>query len=576
MEADWKSRLKEIGKELVHSSPEKKKTFEDVKPKLPGKKPKTELEVLMEEILPNKASDNKMPKKAIQKEISKEHSSVTQSMSTLTADKDKNDGLLLSNIKQRRPPLPKLPRSGKERVTVGLDFGTSFTKVCLRKELGGDDVPIYPVTLEKDTYNKSASPLCPSLIAIKDKKIYFGQEAYDQALKGARRIEHIKACIDCNFVDSSIDCVFSVMCPYLDGTLSPIKLAALYIGWIMKESRGQASKILKGNQFSFIYNVGVPIKHLDWGKDGQLYQTYRRIFYNAWRISEGIGQGMDLQLALSWLEEITQEAIPSLEDSFVQAAPESSAAIVSYVNSAESQTGLYSIVDIGAWTMDVSFFRLTDIGIYETGVPRLSFYAADVWKKATNAIDEKIVRALMEYGDIKSIKDFSEKENILFFIRSRRENNALNSAEVEFRIENDNLERLEIPSCIVDYVKLIHSEGVRRCFTHTFKEARNKEKTPDIWHNFTLFLTGGGSYETLFGEKILKKYEIFSPRVRSDILTFTALEDNKNPEFQKRLAVAAGLSYPLGMWPEQLHPSQIPDIEKPRMARIQEADDEPG
>ena len=574
MGTDWKDRLKEIGKELMHDSFDKKKTLKEVKTKVPEKKPIMNLEVFMEELLSKGSSDKKDAVKIVKKEIPKEPSSCSQNISKMATDKD--DGLLQSNTMKRRPPLPKPPSGGRERVTVGLDFGTSFTKVCLRKELGGDDVPIYPVILEKDTYGQLASPLCPSLIAIKDNKIYFGQEAFAKASNGARRIEHVKACIACNLFDSSIDCVSSATCPYLDGTLSPVKLAALYIGWVMKESRGEASKILRGNQFSFIYNVGVPIKHLDWGQDDQLYQKYRGIFYAAWRISEGVKQGMDLQVALSWLEEINEMGVPSFQDSLVQAAPESSAAIVSYVNSTESQPGLYSIVDIGAWTTDVSFFRLTDISMRETGVPRLSFYAADVLKKATNAIDEKIVRAIMEYGNLKSIKDFSENENILFFIRSKREANALIGTTVEFKTENGNLEQFVIPNCIVDYVKFIHSEGIRRGFTHTFKEARNKERASNIWRNFTLFLTGGGSYETIFGEKILSRYNEFSPRVRSDILTFNTLEGNRNSKYQKRLAVAAGLSYPLGTWPEQLHPSQVPDMDQPRMADIPEADDEPG
>jgi len=182
----------------------------------------------------------------------------------------------------------------------------------------------------------------------------------------------------------------------------------------------------------------------------------------------------------------------------------------------------------------------------------------------------------MEYGNLKSIKDFSENENILFFIRGKREANALIGTAVEFKIENGNLEQFVIPSCIVDYVKLINSESVRRGFAHTFKEARNKERAPNNWHNFTLFLTGGGSYEIIFGEKILSRYNELLPKVRSDILTFNTLEGNKNSELQKRLAVAAGLSYPLGMWPEQLHPSQVPDMERPRIANIPEADDEPG
>ena len=51
MGTDWKDRLKEIGKELMHDSFDKKKTLKEVKTKVPEKKPIMNLEVFMEELL---------------------------------------------------------------------------------------------------------------------------------------------------------------------------------------------------------------------------------------------------------------------------------------------------------------------------------------------------------------------------------------------------------------------------------------------------------------------------------------------------------------------------------------------
>ncbi|MBP9019572.1 MAG: hypothetical protein KBG04_07130 [Bacteroidales bacterium] len=574
MDTDWKDRLKEIGKELSKSHSEKKKESAASRPVLPERNSIKSVEDIFKDLQPMKSTHIESQSINSKEDISDKIPFVSHKISSPPSSTHGFNSPK-TPTKTRSIPLPKQPSDGEERVTVGLDFGTSFTKVCLRRELGGDDVPIYPIVLEFDAYKKLATPLCPSLVAIKDNKIYFGQQAAIRSSEGARCFEHLKVCITCDFNDLSLDCVSSEVCPYRDGTSSPSILTSIYIAWVMKESRRQAQKILKIKQGSFIYNVGVPIKHLDWRKSDLHYKKYRRIFSDAWRISEGVSQGMDYQLALDWLNEVSKEQIYNQENSYVQIAPESSAAIVSYVNSAKSQTGLYSIVDIGAWTTDVSFFRLTDINMQEVGVPRLSFYAAEVLRKATNAIDEKIIHALMEYSGLNSIKKFLQND-LLSFIRSKREAGVLPGATVEFRTRNGTVSSIEIPNCIVDYSRFVITEGVRRGFTETFKEARKKEKPPDIWRNFTLFMTGGGSYEELFIEKICKKYEYFKPKVRSDILNFYTLEDNEDSKISKRLAVAAGLSYPLGMWPEQLHPTQVPDWEGPRMANIPDADDEPG
>ncbi len=59
MGTDWKDRLKEIGKELMQDSSDKKKTLKEVKTKVPEKKPIMSLEVFMEELLSKGSSDKK-------------------------------------------------------------------------------------------------------------------------------------------------------------------------------------------------------------------------------------------------------------------------------------------------------------------------------------------------------------------------------------------------------------------------------------------------------------------------------------------------------------------------------------
>ena len=48
--------------------------------------------------------------------------------------------------------------------------------------------------------------------------------------------------------------------------------------------------------------------------------------------------------------------------------PETLAGIMSYVNSREAREGMYALVDVGAWTTDISFVRVSDVAMEEEGV----------------------------------------------------------------------------------------------------------------------------------------------------------------------------------------------------------------
>jgi hypothetical protein len=550
---DWKDRLKELGKDLFQGEREKKKGSQTPKPATEKHKVEQSADEFFKNIFGKEA---RIPEFA-QPETRPE-SPVTPTVVVKSA---------------KKAPLPKEMLEDGERVTVGLDFGTSFTKACLRRELGGDDVPIYPVVFQDAASTNGGSPLWPSFVSVEDGKVFFGK-ATSMQRPGNRTYFHIKVCLACKAEHSSSECVSAEICPFKGEVASASDFMTLYLAWVMREARQRVPKPMRGHRLSFLYNVGVPIKHLDWGKDDRLYKKYRKIAFDAWRLSEGVFQGIELTQVLDWISQLRGLTVPSPEISRVQLAPESSAAIVSYVNSVEAELGLYCIVDIGAWTTDVSFFRLTDVATRETGVQRLAFYAADVWRKATSAIDERLVECLMEMAGIKRIKQFVDGDPVSC-LRGLRESERLVGAEISYTTERGTGDAIEIPDYVTNFARGVVCEGVRRDFTSTFRAARQKEP-PMNFENFTLFLTGGGSNESWFQEKICQRYSNFHPRVRDDMLAFPTLQADGTSRVSKRLAVAAGLSYPLGMWPDQLRPSQIDNWTRLQAAKIAPADDEPG
>jgi len=373
----------------------------------------------------------------------------------------------------------------------------------------------------------------------------------------------------------SSNCVSAERCLYAEDGPTPAELMTLYLAWIMKQARQHVPSSLKKNKTSFVFNVGVPVKHLDEGEGGTLAFHYGKIVYDAWCLSDGLAQGIQMPVCQEWIHQLKGISPPEPANSPVQLATETSAAIVSYINSPDSKSGLCSIVDIGAWTTDVSFFRVTDIAMATTGTPRLAFYAADVWHKAANAIDDRIIRCIIELVGNESILAFSDKD-LAMHLRQQRELNGLKTMAIQFKMPDGKDDVTAIPDCVIDFSRVVTSESVRRSFSSTFKDARKKDPKIEAWKNFTIFLTGGGSHESCCLENIRKRYSGLEPRIRSDILGSPALTMEGDTDLFKRMAVAAGLSYPLGTWPDQLRPSQVQELKKPPMRRIAEADDEPG
>lgn len=580
---DWKSKLRSI-KELLFP-----KEKDRIKQSYPPNRPITKREVIQttqskKETIKSSlyvSSESKLSHankgftKSFPQELKKSNNklnraSLVQKTEILAKIEVKSEQSIPPKIKLKQlddekinanMPLPEEVSKGKKRITVGLDFGTSTTKVCVRRELGGDDLPIYPIKFKHITDD---SPyLCASLVGIDNNKVYFGP-----GITSGDVYPHLKICVACElgYIENK-ECVSKEKCVFRDPTtiFRAADFATMFLAWVMKETRAQLPKEFRDSP-NFTYNVSIPIKQLD---TNPLSKKYRRMVYTAWRISEGLHQGIDLYQVLGWIKALESNELPSPEESYVHLCPETIAAIISYERSSNALPGLYSIVDIGAWTTDISFFRLTDIDADRTGVNTVSFYDADVFHVATNMIDINIIHALMKLCGIKNVMQFMHA-NFSLFIKQCRENNNWKE-KVSFKTESGKTARKSIPAKLVAESKNAVSEDVLRFFGETFKKAFQKEKVLDRWNNISLFIIGGGSREKIFGEKII---DLHRNRLKIKSIKFGNLEDKKASSIHYRLAVAAGLSYPVGDWPDQFRPSEVSNWERKKPKYIPDRDEQ--
>ena len=331
----------------------------------------------------------------------------------------------------------------------------------------------------------------------------------------------------------------------------------------MREAREIVSKSLRlGSNAAFTYHIGVPLKHLD--ESPAFLLQYRTISYKAWRISGGIIQGLDLNNAVKWLGEFRDEPIPDDENSPVQLDPEIVASLVPFLNGCVRDvaltSGLYGLVDIGAWTTDVAMFRYSsDAGI--------SFPVTSVRRNGCNLIDEDLRSGLLRL--IGGRPDPSL--HALSKIRDGRENHTFDKST--FRVARYNVMP---PPSLQDYIMRVAAGRIWIQFIETVKEAHNSWKErygEQSFANFQVFILGGGSNIELLA-KAPDYFETPVTRFTSALpgipASFQAVGIKNNTSHiptsdYRRLAIAHGLAFAAGTWPDVTRPSQVqPAIPPPR------------
>jgi len=484
-------------------------------------------------------------------------------------------------------PLPPAPEPGSPpAINIGLDFGTSTSKVCVRLALGlAEDVPVYPIAFRDDVVNGSQY-LVPSAVTLFDGKLYFGWEAEARTEDNGTVLAHLKVCLACDGTmcrkadakgcrgvsagprgSSNRGASFQLG----DQEVSARDLVIAYLAWIIGETRTRLpSGLSSRSEARFTCNLGVPIDWLD--TNSPLTAVYERIAHSAWLLSLGMSQGIPVTTVEDWILQADRKPLPPTNRSPVQLCPETTAATISYANSPHPQTGLYGLVDVGAWTTDISFFRLTDISLVQ-GVRTLAFYSARTCRVAADQIDERLCDFLSEiWGVHEVMSSLDGTQDLASLIRLERERGTLEDANVRWKGADRS-----IPSAAVEVARMLTSSAVRRHFIGTLKEAYAKEIPPQEpkWRDFPILLMGGGSEEACF-EKTFRKDVPLTGKVKRVARMPSALSELagiQDPSICHRLAVSHGLSFPSALWPRFLRPSEVPMPDPPRIRAMDRTDD---
>ena len=359
-------------------------------------------------------------------------------------------------------------------VVIGVDFGTSGTKVVVRSLDKGR--PASAVDFGTDHLGFSRFSL-PSTIALDNSRFQFGVKAeHCQTGTVFRSLKRTLITTDRD-VRQLADSEVPPRPQNLGG--HPHFLVAVYLSAVLRQVRELAAQEY-GADSEYLYNLDIPVSRLDGGPMQRGYQT---ALDAAVDFAETDGLQLDDYGALweCWIEVLNREGTGSTDQELKrwELIPESSAivkgaeaALASIVPNSRRYT---AIADIGAGTIDLGWFKW----ITSEDEDNVFFFSARTSLVGCDDIDDKLL-------DIIGVSDADRP--LLFPV--------VREAKPELSLGHHITMADGYGSLSPDDLEQATAEVAVRCFDEygvSFGKAYEKEKNTDRWKDIRVILVGGGS-----------------------------------------------------------------------------------
>ena len=422
-------------------------------------------------------------------------------------------------------------------IQVGIDFGTSTTKVAYRQVgIGG---VVRPVIFDHALEGVPEFGL-PSLAMVDgDGRLLVGVEAAaelrDQSWSEAMRafkallVERAEVADGARDLREAFD-GYARDHPVMGQVLTPETVSFVFLAYAMREARRHIGALpeYRDSRLEFLFNICLPMEHLE---SNPARDAFRLILARA----ECLERDWPLDAGTRWLSEefnsYVADGPAGTERVFV--IPESVAEAASYVSSLRRRPGLHALVDVGAGTTDVSFFNLAS----EAGRDHCYWYSSGNLRIGGLAIEELVevnVGGALTAGQIGAV---------FKGLREGREPGLMKGVR-------------EILSRIHTAARPVWTQA------HTHLKA----ETP--WHQVEVFLTGGGA-EVRGAEEVFARpwwQHLNHQHIRYEVSALPEPDvydslDNRGPF--SRMAVAYGLTYPEPELGGYTLPADCPDQTPP-------------
>lgn len=424
-------------------------------------------------------------------------------------------------------------------INLGIDFGTSFTKVCFRN-VGAEHSDIVPII-----ESTAGSVMLPSIVEIDARGRLYTSGGVPGA-PGRVTVRHLKMRLAGAPIDGNL--------PAVQGyDLGEDSICRVLSSWFLAKVIVRAQQWVEANhaeelrnrRVEWSANLGVPVEYYD----SPLLEVFNEVLKVAWCWAVRTYAPVDVREAVQAYKAERASSTGAVD---FHAIPEIAAAVHSFVMSGQAAPGIYFYFDIGGGTIDGVAFRFANYG----GERHVDFYSGKVSPLGTVTLARFLGHTADTEADVRAVQRI------------------LRSGGRKVRALAEQVQLLV--SYVVMTAKRKDRQDWKTGGIEQFAEGRKRvggiaarEAMP-----ITVFIGGGGSHWEWYRKVIAETYERFH-HDRAGIPPYR-IEDVPTPldfghgdlpaEVFKELAIAYGLSIPFGEGPEIGLPSQfdVPPSDEPQ------------
>jgi hypothetical protein len=470
-------------------------------------------------------------------------------------------GTLLDRLSGKKGPSKK---SQPRQVIIGLDFGTSGTKVAFRDwgpQEGGE--VLHLIDFGTDPTLGFPRFAVPSTICIDGGSCYFGSEAEERSRFGRSTMRCLKtALLDPGIMESLPPLCQASPGPEADGPTKwkggnePEFLATLFLSHVLNDAWNVIREVYPGiEDGAFSVNLDVPVDNLEGAEEEALF---RRICAHAMLMKSEIEQGIHRESALDlWqgLWESNAAADLMQTGGRAEVVAEGQALIQGVGVAQEWGSGRnYVTIDLGAGTTDVGIFRLTAYKEKDRRslTRRIPFYSAMTDLAGCDSIDERLYES--------SGAQPAAFDRLRGAVRASKSQlcSDVGTDEVEmfggWKVTRDSLQEAIRPTA-------------DRSFKHyqtAFGQAYKKDRNQCFWEELKVFVMGGGSMIPAFRERfwapprpIVTDVDLWDVDSMEGAKVVGASDSELSETEIPFLVVANGLSFSPAWMPELVTPDGV-------------------
>lgn len=456
-------------------------------------------------------------------------------------------------------------RKRPEDINLGIDLGTSFSKVVWRLREKSRPVCFDARKDDLDSY------LVPSIIHFSEgafKTVSSAHRLTDS--ESATTIQNFKICLACEAEKNTTCLPGKCRLSEWNVGLFPEKVSeqatslvtAFFLAKLISQSKravvGDLKKMgVKPESIRWSANLAVPERFLERSRISDSFEEMLRV---AWLMSFIFDEYPDFSQRDEVIESyrfclsIAQDKGVEM-DCFVY--PEVAAEVASVTLSRSSQDGLYAFVDIGAGTVDASVFRLNR----PLGEDRQhNTYAAEVFRTGAAQIESLALEILK-----KKVLPFTKKNGrlreCLKMMKENRWNRRGEFSEAESKILNTAL-----CQALAEVEKQVREDLIK-----VFGAAYEKERQASRWAELKLVLGGGGAALQTYQEAANYAFTLKHNNSRPTQISLPMPTDfhmnGIDASCFHRFAVAYGLSFPRVNLPEVALATEVRPLKAPSAER---------